>query len=90
MPLLTTTPIRIKKPIKVFALSKLFPVIRRASSEPIAANGMEKRHEGGGDGFKHHGQDHEDEQEGGEDQEFKILELILFMDYFDGYPAGRL
>ena len=42
MPLLTTTPKRIRNPIITFALfSRLLPVSSNASSEPIAASGME-------------------------------------------------
>ncbi len=41
IPLLTTTPSRIRNPIMVLALKRLFPVKMSASSEPMAARGME-------------------------------------------------
>jgi len=42
MPLLTTTPSRIRKPVSVLALNRELPVMVRKKKEPIAARGMEK------------------------------------------------
>lgn len=38
---MTTTPRRMIKPVSVFALKRLFPVMIRARKEPIAARGTE-------------------------------------------------
>lgn len=42
IPLFTTTPSRIRKPVSVFAFNRLLLVSNNASKEPIAANGIEK------------------------------------------------
>ena len=42
MPLFTTTPSKMRNPINVFAFRRLLPVMISASSEPMAASGMEK------------------------------------------------
>jgi hypothetical protein len=41
MPLFTTTPSKIRKPVRVFALNRLLPVNINAINEPIAARGTE-------------------------------------------------
>ena len=40
IPLLTTTPSRIRKPVIVLAFIRLLPVMKSPSSEPMAASGM--------------------------------------------------